>query len=154
MVSSTAPMGEGRTDLRVPKKAVAVELTLVDRGAARIELFVAEAQGVAPLLEGDFEFLPGHDVDEDTWVVLRRSSVLWVRLTPEPESLELFDHAQDVRIDLAGGSSLDGSLLYTAAPERARVVDHLNEPGRFLELWQEERLCLVNKAYIVKLRER
>ena len=137
-----------------PKNAVRVELALADRAPAEVELFVAEHQALIRLLEGDLEFLPAHDVRADAWIVLRRSSVLWARLPPDPDDLELYDHWQDVRIELAGGSGLDGSLLYTAPPERARVVDHLNEPGRFLELWQEERRCLVNKAFIVELRER
>jgi hypothetical protein len=86
-------------------------------------------------------------------MVVRRGAVAWV-LLPKDDEVELFDHRKAVRVVLSTGETLDGSLLYSAPAEHARMVDHLNEPRRFLDLWRDERLCLVNKAYVVKLTER
>jgi hypothetical protein len=141
-----------RDDLRVPRAVVRVELLLAGQAPRQVELFVPEDQSVAQLLEGGGEFLPAHDVEADGWMVLRRAQVVWVRLAGE--AVELFEHRHEVRLELASGGALDGSLLYQAPAERARVVDHLNQPVRFVDLWQDDRRCLVNKAFIVMLTER
>jgi len=141
-----------RDDLRVPKKAVRVEVLLTGQAPRRLELFVPEEHALGAVLEGEGAFLPAHDPEVGGWLVLHRARIVWVRLPAD--EVELFDHRHDVRIELVAGAAVDGSLLYQAAPERARVVDHLNEPSRFLEVWQEEGRMLVQKRFIVTLRER
>ena len=141
-----------RDDLRVPKRTVRVEILLAGQARRRLELFVSDDQALADLLEGAGAFLPAHDPEVDGWLVLARDQLVWVRL-PDQE-VELYEHRHDVRVELGGGEALDGSLLYRAAPGRTRVVDHLNEPSRFLEVWQGEERLLVQKRFIVTLHER
>src|SRR5262245_55657241 len=99
-----------RQDLKVPTQSVGVQLHLAGRGMRRLELYVADEQPVAPalvrLLEGEADFLPAHDVDANVWTVVRRSAVVMAVL-PAAE-LELFDHAQPVRIDVGQAEPLEG----------------------------------------------
>jgi hypothetical protein len=58
-----------------------------------------------------------------------------------------------VRVDLIGAEPLAGELLYFAPEQSTRLVDYLNEPGRFLRLWAKETLYLINKAFVLRVVE-
>ena len=67
---------------------------------------------------------------------------------------ELFEHRQRVRVELIGGTSIEGELLYSASQEGPRVVDLLNRRERFLRLWTENRIVLVNKKMLSRVVEK
>jgi|SRR5579883_2836771 len=160
-------------DLRIPKHAVVVELRLEGREARKVELYLAEhrdrswrRQDVLDLLEHPPEFLPARDVADQARVLFNKATVVWIGVpraaqaadeapggaAPDPEPL--YEQKRAVRLELLGGVALDGKLLYSAPPERARVSDHLNGPGRFLRLHTDEQLYLVNKAFVVRALDR
>ncbi len=156
--------------LKVPKQAVEVELALAGIGASRsVEVFVAEHQAhafrrqdVLDLLEHEAAFLPARD-RADGGVLFNKDAVVWVAipiaaaraaLADDDEEEELFDHKHHARIELTGREPLEGELLYSSPAEHARVVDYLNEPGRFFRLWTAERLYLVNRAYVTRVIEK
>lgn len=157
-----------RRDLRLPKRKVQVELALVDRPPRPVQVFVAEyqerswrRQEVADLLEQDQRFLPALDLEDGTWFLFNKQQVLWVAVAPDAaaiptaddEELELFEQHRVVRVDLAGGGALTGELLYSPAADGPRVLDHLNASRRFLRLWQEGRLLLVNQIWVQRVVE-
>jgi hypothetical protein len=149
------------SELRVPKHAVTVELALEGRAPRPVEIYLAEhvangfrAEDVSDLFDGPTPFLPARDVGENEVVVLRKEAVVWVAWAAGPDADELFDERRDVRIELRGGSGLDGELLYSPPEGHQRVVDHLNRAGRFVRLWAADRLYLVNAAFIVRVVER
>jgi hypothetical protein len=163
-------------DLRIPTHPVRVELRLQGRDTRIVELYLAEqARSFRPLevldLLQEQRFLPARDPTEHAWVLFNRDAVLWVSLplrppgpgrgtdagSPAPlvaeREEELFEHRAQVRVELLGGLSLDGKLLYTSAPERARVSDYLNGPECFFPLFTDDTLFLVNKAFLVRVIE-
>ena len=58
-----------------------------------------------------------------------------------------------MRVDLIGAAPLAGELLYSAPEQSTRLVDYVNEPGRFLRLWAKETLYLINKAFVMRVVE-
>ena len=70
-----------------------------------------------------------------------------------PEELTLFDHQHFVEIELAHGTKLIGTLLDSAPADHSRVIDHLNDAGRFVRLWTTDQHYLINTTQIVAVTE-
>ena len=153
--------------LRIRKQAVAVELALAAGEPRRVEVFVAEhrhnefrRQDVLDLLEHVQAFLPARDAASGRWEIFNKDALLWIGVPvapfgsePAAAPEELFEFRRPLRVDLMGERSLSGELLYSAPAESTRVVDYVNEPGRFLRLWTRDFLYLINKAFVLRLVE-
>src|SRR5262249_37478683 len=125
MVQS-APM-----DLRVPKRAVTVEIARAGSGPVDCELFVFArgdtAAGVLDVLADAHAFVPARVDGAVTGI--NRDAVCWVGLAAPPGD-DLFDVRRMVEVELAGGALLTGELLFSAPEAAARVSDYLNRAGR------------------------
>ncbi len=152
--------------LRIRKQNVPVDLALPGAPPRPVEIFLAEHQAhefrrqhVFDLLEQGAAFLPARDFASGVWEIFHKDALLWIRvpLGPTGENLEagdeLFDFEKRVRIELQGGDPLEGELLYSAPEQAARVVDYLNQEGRFFRLWQGDRLYLINKVFVLRVIE-
>jgi hypothetical protein len=155
--------------LRIPKEAFAVELALAGAVPRRVEIFLAEQranefrrQVVLDLLEHVQAFLPARDAATGKWEIFNKDALLWIGVPLAPFGSqapavagedELFEFRRPVRVDLIGGGPLEGELLYSAPEQSTRLVDYLNEPGRFLRLWSKETLYLINKAFVLRVVE-
>jgi hypothetical protein len=151
--------------LKVPKRAVQVELHLHEVGVRRLEVFLAEhgprdprPESVVDRLEDDEAFLPGRDPDADAWMLVNKDAIVWASLPAEAATLslddELFDHRFSIHVELFGGEKLEGELLYSAPGARARPVDYLNQPGRFVRVFRGGGLALINKRWLICAIER
>ena len=154
-------------DLRIPKIPVTVELAIEGQGMASVKVYVAEhlagsmrRQRVLDLLESEPLFLPA--LDDDGPRIINKATLKWVSISlldgalpVEEEMVDsmLYDERRSVVVELVGGDLLAGDLLYSQPPERSRVVDYLNRGGRFLRLWNPEKVLLVNKDRIISVRE-
>ncbi|HEX5854110.1 MAG TPA: hypothetical protein VFZ57_00705 [Thermoanaerobaculia bacterium] len=158
-------MNETET-LRISKKAVAVDLTLAGGQPRHVEIFLAEQranefrrQDVLDLLEHEHAFLPVQDPGSPVREIINKDALLWIGVplnplgteTDAPE--ELFEFRRPVRVELVGAGALEGDLLYSAPQESTRLVDHLNETGRFLRLWAKDSLYLINKTFVLRIIE-
>jgi hypothetical protein len=153
--------------LRIPKEAFAVELALAGSVPRRVEIFVAEQrpgefrrQLVLDLLEHVQAFLPARDAATGKWEIFNKDALLWIGVPLAPFGSqagvgedELFEFRRPVRVDLIGAEPLEGELLYSAPEQSTRLMDYLNEPGRFLRLWANETLYLINKAFVLRVVE-
>jgi hypothetical protein len=149
-------------DLRVPKRRVAAEALLPPGPARRLTLFLAEgAAGHAgperpgDLLNGGDHFVPA--LDEETGVIsfLNRAAVEAIRIPGPPsdrdaEELSLATELE-VEVTLRGGASLVGIVSYQRPPDRARLVDVLNEPEPFFRLVEDRAVTFVNKRHVVRI---
>jgi hypothetical protein len=153
--------------LRIPKEAFAVELALAGAVPRRVEIFLAEQranefrrQVVLDLLEHVQAFLPARDAATGKWEIFNKDALLWIGVPLAPFGSqaaageeELFEFRRPVRVDLIGAEPLTGELLYSAPEQSTRLMDYLNEPGRFLRLWAKETLYLINKAFVLRVVE-
>jgi hypothetical protein len=161
------PVADHPAPLKIRKQAVAVELALAGGEPRRVEVFVAEhrdneyrRQDVLDLLEHVQAFLPARDPATGRGEIFNKDALLWIALPLSPfgseqesEAEELFEFRRPVRVDFHGGQSISGELLYSAPAESTRLVDYVNEPGRFLRLWTKDFLYLINKAFVLRLVE-
>ena len=163
-----APVTRGIPELRVPRRRVAVDLALAGRAAQRLELAVeprerptgrADWADVREVIEGDRTFLPLHEVGSDRWFLVNRDRIVWLAVPTDVAGAEpgepdvLYDQRARVEIELEGGARLLGELLFAAPSDQARTGDHLNAEGRFLTVFQPDRVLLVSKAAVHVLVE-
>jgi hypothetical protein len=146
---------------RVPRREVQVRILLDDGRTLDGTLFTAEAgtggraEDVLHLLNGtDVEFVPL--VSGKDSFLLSKAGVIWVQVTGEA-AREIAEDAEagrrvPVRLTLAGGLSLVGTFSILMPPERSRVVDYLNACGRFLPLFGEGAVTLVQRGFVVTVR--
>lgn len=152
--------------LRIRKNPLEVELALAGCPPRRVELYLAEQgphafarQKVLDLLGQADSFLPACDVETGEWESFNTRAVVWIGMSrrsvdAEESADELFEHRRFVRLALAGGGSLEGEVLYSAPDGAARLVDYLNRRERFLQLWDGDRLFLVNKESVLRIVEK
>ena len=154
-------VSDDSASLRVPKHSVRVTVGLLGRKPRALDVFLAEhkshafsPQDVLDLLNEDATFLPGTAPNEKVWVTFNKNSVLWLAVPPtDNEELDLFDQRKQVHVEFVDGSHLAGELMYSPAEGRARVVDHLNNPGDFFHLFHEGDTYLVNKSFVLGISE-
>jgi hypothetical protein len=129
-----------------------------------VEIFLAEQRAnefrrqlVLDLLEQAQAFLPARDTATGKGEIFNKDALLWIGVPLAPFGSqavgedELFEFRRPVRVDLIGGEPLAGEVLYSAPEQSTRLVDYVNEPGRFLRLWAKETLYLINKAFVLRV---
>ena len=145
--------------LQVPKQRVEVEiLACGERRAVTVFLseFVPERAGperVSDLLERDEPFFPALDHTTARMTFVSRAAVVLARVPRELEEHDAHDVAapteHEVEVRLLDGEVVRGIVSYVLAPENARPVDFLNEPGRFFRLLvATDYVLLVNKQHV------
>jgi hypothetical protein len=145
---------------RVPKQRTPVEVLLADGTARRCAVFLGTQsehhdgpERVLDLLEEGGEFFPLHDDSLAGVTLLARDAIAAVRVAPWAEAAELpIEHP--VAVYLTCGRAIEGVVSFAAAPNRARVVDHLNEAQRFFVLQEPLTVSLVNKRHVVRVELR
>ncbi len=146
--------------LKVPRAAVQVTLQLEQGDPVTATLFVPPSGGEQPaqtvhaLLEQDNVFFPASG--EQGPALHNKTRLRWVSIPRGLEAHgldELYDVYETVELVTSGGIQLTGDLLFSAPRERRRVGDFLNRPEQFLCLYQEHQVLLLNKRYLVSVRE-
>jgi hypothetical protein len=143
---------------RVPCREVPVRILVDDGRTLDGKLFTAETgAGGRPedvlthLNDSGEDFVPvlcGADS-----LLLSKRRIISVQLTGPP-AMELADEIGPgqrvpVRVSLAGGITVVGTLIVVMPLERSRVLDYLNASGRFLPLFGEGTVTLVHRRYVV-----
>ena len=153
---------------------VPVELALAGDMRLRVQLFVPEkaragrtqlALDLADVLDAEPLFVPAREPGGHV-VLYAKAAITWVAVSlvepagegpaadEEPsEVTTLFEQQHDVEVVIDRGSTLVGHVLYTSPVDRQRVIDHLNQPGRFLRLWTSDHLYVIGKRHVVRVRE-
>src|SRR5262245_32706630 len=88
--------------------------------------------------------------------LLNKAGIIWVQLAGEGSGEIVTGHhigrPVPVRLSLAGGLSVVGTLSIVMPPERNRVVDYMNAQGRFLPLFGDGVTTLVQRGFVVSVR--
>ena len=146
---------------RIPRREVPVRVLVDDGRTLDGTLFTAEtgAAGrpedvLAHLNEPDEDFVPLL-CGADSFLV-NKAGIIWVQLTGAAAT-ELADQSESgqtvpVRLSLAGGLSVAGTMQIVMPLERSRLVDYLNASGRFLPLFGDGSVTLVQRRFVVTVR--
>ena len=149
-------------DLRVPKRRVPAEVVLPGGRTRRIAVFLSDAAAdhsgpevPGDLLNGREDFIPALDEEDGVMTFLNRHGLSVVRVGRETASGDddapTIPTEHEVEILLRDGTSLRGLVSYLRPPDRARLVDYLNESTPFLPLHEENALALVNKRHLSRV---
>lgn len=142
---------------RVPQREVVATVTLYGGQQRRGRLFVPPSgpRGgpgrLTDRLNDDSErFLALSD--EGSGCLVSKDRIVHVDLDSEQGALELEPqvaaHEIRVRVEVAGGSPIEGVLPYTMPPDKERLIDYLNAAPRFIPLLGGEGLVLLNRDYV------
>jgi len=146
---------------RIPRRETTVRLLLDDGRAIDGTLFTSDSgPGGRPehlldnLNDTGIEFVPlasGHES-----VLLNKAGIVWAQITG-PAAEEIAADAESgrrvpVRLSLTGGVSLVGVLSIVMPPERSRVLDYFNAAGRFVPVFGEGAVTLVQRRFVVLVR--
>jgi hypothetical protein len=146
---------------RIPRREVPVRILLDDGRTLDGTLFTAETGiGGRPdhvlqhLNDADAHFVPlvcGTDS-----FLLNKAGIIWAQVSGAA-AREIAVEAGagrrvPVRFSLTGGISLVGTLVIVMPPDRSRVLDYLNASGRFMPLFGEGTVTLVQRRFVVTVR--
>lgn len=146
---------------RIPRHETSVRILLDDGRSLDGSVFTADAgPGGRPqdlldrLNDPSEDFLPLASGGDS--FLLNKAGIIWAQ-TSGASARELFEQAGGgrmvpVRMSLAGGMSLVGTLSIVMPPERSRVLDYLNAAGKFIPLFGEGTVTLVQRGFIVVVR--
>lgn len=146
---------------RIPRREMSVRILLDDGRSIDGSLFTSDTgPGGRPmdllhhLNDPSEEFVPlSSGADR---FLLNKAGIIWAQASGEAarEIAEesLGGHRVPVRLSLAGGVSLVGTLSIVMPPERSRVLDYLNSAGRFVPLFGEGTVTLVQRGFVVVVR--
>lgn len=146
---------------RIPRREVPARILLDDGRTLDGKVFTTDSvpggrpEDVLHLLNDASEDFVPLVCGSDSFL-LNKAGIIWVQLTGANAD-EVAEHAESgrpapVRLTLAGGLSLVGTLSIVMPPERARVIDYLNAAGRFVPLFGDGSVTLVRRSFVVSVR--
>lgn len=146
---------------RIPRRDLAVRILLDDGRTLDGRMFTADS-GPGGRPEDVLQHLndPAEDFvplvcGEDSFL-LNKAGIIWAQLSGDGarEIAEELDGGRTVpvRLTLAGGISLVGTFSVLMPVERSRVLDYLNASSRFLPLFGDGTVTLVQRGFVVTVR--
>jgi hypothetical protein len=138
-------------DLRVPKRAVLVEVVLPGGDARGVSIFLGEG---AASHEGPAPFIPAQDAGSGLMTFLHRASIAVARVAAAEEPADAsftIPTEHEVEITLVDGSCVTGLVAYVAPESRERLVDFLNRPEPFFRLLERDGVALVGRAHVARV---
>ncbi len=148
-------------DLRVPKRAIPVEVVLPGGEVRQVSIFLSEGaashpgpERVSDLLNGSAPFIPARESGSGAMTFLHRASIAVARVAADEEPSDdsfTIPLEHEVEVTLVDGTRLSGLVAYVAPESRERLVDFLNRPEPFLRLLERERVALVGRAHVARV---
>jgi hypothetical protein len=149
-------------ELRVPKRAVPVEVTRPDGATTKVEVYLAEfasnhvgGERLSEMLNSG-DFLPAREVARDKVIFLNGASVAVARVAREIEedddaAAHTIPTEHEVQVTMTDGKTLRGLVTYVLPPERARLIDFLNSCPKFVPLLEADHLALISRHYLAQI---
>jgi hypothetical protein len=146
---------------RIPRRELSVRILLDDGRSLDGTLFTADSGPsgrpedlLQHLNDASEEFVPLSNGSDR--VLLNKAGIIWAQIAGEAaqEVSAEFEGGRQVpvRLSLTGGVSLVGTFSIVMPPERSRVLDYLNAAGRFVPLFGEGTVTLVQRGFVVVVR--
>ncbi len=100
------------------------------------------------------DFLPLEETQQKKIILANKRRIRWVELK-EKDLLDdvMFPQEQLVEVEMSGGTVFGGKFPVEMPPERSRLSDHLNFTPQFLYLIRETGDLILNKSYLLFVRD-
>jgi hypothetical protein len=150
-------------DLKVPKRRVPVSVTLAGGLQTRVAFFLADVAPGHPgheclcdLLEDDAPFLPAVDMVTGAITFISRAALVVAEAGVDADRGPGDDLGLPtefaVEVTVVEGQRLRGYVSYVRPPDRARLVDFLNDDRQFLPLHGDgDTVRFVHKRYVSRI---
>jgi hypothetical protein len=148
---------------RIPTHPIEARLVLSNGKREVVTLFLASASKSHPGPESMDEFLnrlgqflPVRWEESDQSRLVNRDVIQRVEVnaeTPVPSVKEgkQATHIDLIRVEMADGSFLEGTLPYVVSPQNPRVSDFINQPQIFFSLQIGSEIVYVNKRFVTSI---
>jgi hypothetical protein len=109
---------------------------------------------ILDVLNSSTDFLPLEEANKNRVSLVNKRRIRWVELK-ERDLLEeiMLPQEKPVEVEMLGGNLFRGRFLVEMPPERSRLSDHLNLTPQFIYLLQEDRDLILNKSYLLSVRD-
>jgi len=150
-------------DLKVPKRRVPASITLAGGLQTRVAFFLSDVAPGHPghellcdLLEDEAPFLPAAESETGAIAFISRAALVVVEAGADAERGPGEDLALPtefaVEVTVVEGQRLRGHVSYVRPPDRARLVDFLNDDRQFLPLHgEDDTVRFVHKRYVSRI---
>jgi hypothetical protein len=149
-------------DHRVLKRRVSIEIAIAHAGRRSVSVFLSEfashhagPERVSDLLNGDADFIPAVVQGSEATTFYQRQGLLCAWVAPDEEAPPTEAHTvptgRALELTLSDGTLIRGQVGYVLPPERARLIDFLNEAPAFFRLLAADRVALINKRHVTQV---
>jgi hypothetical protein len=151
---------------QIPKFEAEVELMLIDsrylKGRIFLPILTGNPLGHMPLADWlneqseFFPFLPDNSKEAE---ILSKKALVQAIIGAELDQNEIYEMMEQtvwieqVEVLCSPSATLRGSILLNLPPGRSRVLDFLNMPTRFFALKNDATTHVINKNFVVSVRE-
>lgn len=110
---------------------------------------------IIDVLNSERSFIPLEDVLKDEILMIGKNRFMDVELTERDLLAETLEGREiPVQIELIDGDILEGSFFTELPPDKLRLSDYLNHTGQFVYLCRDGKDVILNKDYILSLKQR
>jgi hypothetical protein len=109
---------------------------------------------VLDVLNSDRKFIPIEDILMNEVLLIGKTRIVYLELLETGSALQGEGSTElPVTIELVNGETLRGSFLTDLPPEARRTSDYLNLMPSYICLQSEPHSLIINKAYVLSVKQ-
>ena len=112
------------------------------------------SETIFDVLGSQVSFIPLEDIRTAEMIFVAKAQILSVELLDREVVSSLHLRELQIQIDMLNGEVIHGEILMDMPQAKPRLSDFLNLSHKFLYVHREEGDMIVNKSYIVSLKEK
>ena len=147
--------------LKVDKFRNKATIVLNDGKTLEVNFFLSHhsphhsgSESIFDVLSSQVSFIPLEDIFTTEIIFVAKTQILSVTLLDREVVSSLNLRELQIQIDMLNGEVIHGEILMDMPQAKPRLSDFLNLPHEFLYVHREQGDMIVNKSYIVSLKEK
>lgn len=148
-------------EMKVDKFRNKATITLSDGRRLDVNFFLSHhsaqhsgSETIYDVLSSVLSYIPLEDIRTNEVIFVAKTQIVSVELLDREVVSSLYLRELQIQVDLLNGEVIDGEILIDMPQTKPRLSDFLNLPHKFLYVHREQGDIVVNKGYIVSLKER
>ena len=112
------------------------------------------SETVYDVMSSVLSFIPLEDIQAKEVIFVAKSQIVSVELLDREVVSSLYLRELQIQVDMLNGEVIHGEILIDMPQTKPRLSDFLNLPLKFLYVHREQGDMIINKGYIVSLKEK